>query len=176
MRHDNHAAGVRNLQRYLRTLSYFDDKIPAPPIDGVFGDATERALIAFQEQEGLDPTGRADQESFERLYRRYLEEQERRAPPARIAHFPRLPENYTVELGEQQFLVAIIQNALRELTVLYEYPQPIPLDGLYGESTAAAVRLFQEKNGLPPTGAVDRATWNRLADVYNMTFGGYFQQ
>ena len=35
-------------------------------------------------------------------------------------------------------------------------------DGWFGPVTAATVRVFQRVNGLPETGRVDRATWERL--------------
>lgn len=35
-------------------------------------------------------------------------------------------------------------------------------DGWFGPVTAATVRAFQQANGLPVTGRVDQATWNRL--------------
>ncbi len=35
----------------------------------------------------------------------------------------------------------------------------IPIDGRFGELTAAAVRQFQEESGLPINGEVDRASW-----------------
>jgi Putative peptidoglycan binding domain/L,D-transpeptidase catalytic domain len=37
-----------------------------------------------------------------------------------------------------------------------------PPTGYYGSVTAAAVRSFQAKRGLPGTGRTDRATWDRL--------------
>lgn len=176
MTHENNADAIRNLQRYLRTLSYFDSRIPELPIDGVFDSATEAGVRAFQEGAGLPVTGRVDRETWERLYEEYREDQRRRDAPARISHFPRLPENYTVELGEQQFLVSIIQHALQELSILYQWPAEVTISGIYDEPTAAAVRLFQEKNGLPPTGGVDRTTWNALAEAYNREFAGYVSQ
>ena len=36
------------------------------------------------------------------------------------------------------------------------------IDGIYGDQTAAAVTAFQKANGLPQTGKVDRATWDKL--------------
>ncbi len=167
---------VRNLQRYLRTLSYFDDSIPQIPIDGVFDSATEAGVRAFQESEGLPPTGRVDRAIFDRLFERYEEHLAAKDAPARISHFPRLPENYSVELGEQQFLVQIIQHALAELDTVYDWPNPVEITGIYDEPTAATVRLFQEKNRLPATGGVDRATWNALANAYNRQFSGYVRE
>ena len=49
---------VANLQRYLRTLYYFDDALSPTPVDGVFDRATEEAVRRFQREEGLPVTGR----------------------------------------------------------------------------------------------------------------------
>ena len=173
MANERERDAVRNLQRYLRTLSYFDERIPNVPIDGIYDTATQDGVRAFQGAYGLPVTGRVDAATWDLLYARYLEERALRDAPARISHFPRLPEDYTVELGEQQFLVQIIQHALSELDVMYDWGFDIPITGIYDETTAAAVRAFQEKNRLPTTGGVDRATWNALANAYNAQFAGY---
>ncbi len=173
MANENEREAVRNLQRYLRTLSYFDERIPDVPIDGIYDSATENGVRAFQAAYGLPVTGRVDAATWERLFDRYLKERALRDAPARISHFPRLPENYTVELGEQQFLVQIIQHALSELDTVYDWGFEVPITGIYDETTAAAVRAFQEKNRLPATGGVDRTTWNALANAYNAQFAGY---
>ena len=39
---------VANLQRYLRTLYYFDDTLSPTPVDGIFDRATEEAVRRFQ--------------------------------------------------------------------------------------------------------------------------------
>ena len=167
---------IKNLQRYLRTLSYFDDRSPPPPIDGIFDSATENAVRAFQTIEGLPATGRVDRATWDLLFLRYEETREKKDAPARISHFPRLPEDYAVELGETQFLVQIIQHALSELDTVYGWSEPVTITGVYDEPTAAAVREFQKKNALPQTGGVDRATWNALANAYNRQFAGYVRE
>ena len=176
MPNDNERVAIANLQRYLRQLAYFDETLGEVPIDGIFDTATEEALRAFQESVGLPPTGRTDFVTWEALFAAYLQSLEEHSAPHRIAHFPRLPENYTIEIGDVQFLVRIIQNALQELGAIYDDIGEVPQSGEYDEATAAAVRVFQEKHGLPPTGAVDRRTWNALADAYNRNFDLYFRQ
>ncbi len=170
MARENEREAIRNLQRYLRHLSYFNEEIGEVPIDGIFGTDTEAAIRAFQESEGLPVTGRADRETWERLFEVYTASVESKRPPRAISHFPQIPENYTVEVGEVQFLVSIIQNALQELSVIYDGIEDVPQTGAYDERTAEAVRVFQDIVGLPPTGAVDRTTWNALADAYNRNF------
>ncbi len=59
-----------------------------------------------------------------------------------------------------------IQKYLRQLSYFDPDLTPPPIDGVYGEDTAAAVREFQSKNGLAPTGVVDRETWDRIYFEY----------
>ena len=39
-------------------------------------------------------------------------------------------------------------------------------DGQFGQTTANAVKVFQEIFTLPKTGVVDYATWYKISDVY----------
>ena len=41
----------------------------------------------------------------------------------------------------------------------------LPVTGIYGRETVAAVRAFQEERGLPQTGAIGTETWGALMDV-----------
>jgi len=59
--------------------------------------------------------------------------------------------------GSQGAVVRELQAALQ---LLGFYAGPI--DGLYAEATIVAVSRFQAAAGLPMSGIVDRATWNRL--------------
>lgn len=45
-------------------------------------------------------------------------------------------------------------------------PKIIPPNGIYGESTVSAVRVFQEVFGLPVTGVVDKATWYQIKFIF----------
>lgn len=167
---------VANLQRYLRTLYYFDDTLSPTPVDGVFDRATEEAVRRFQRAEGLPVTGRADQDTWEQLFDRYTKERAFRRAPARIAHFPRVPDDYRVVVGDEQFLVRVIQNALQEIALDFSFPAAVPQSGKYDEQTADAVRVLQKTSGLPEDGEVDRATWEELARYYNFLYADYFEQ
>ena len=167
---------IANLQRYLRTLYYFDDALSSLPVDGVFDRATEEAVRRFQAAEDLPVTGRVDQDTWERLFDRYTREKNLRHSPARIAHFPRVPEGYRVRVGEEQFLVRVIQHALQEIALDLTFPTAVPQSGRYDEDTANAVRVLQKASGLPEDGEVDRATWEELARYYNHLYADYFPQ
>jgi len=64
---------VINLQTYLRAQRSVDPTFPSVPIDGIYGDQTRFALTEFQRRNGLAVSGVADRETWELLYREYLE-------------------------------------------------------------------------------------------------------
>ena len=176
MTSETEKTAVANLQRYLRTLYYFDDSLSPTPVDGIYDRATEEAVRRFQKTEELPVTGRVDQETWERLFARYEKEKAFHRAPARIAYFPRVPPDYRVRVGEEQFLVRVIQHALQEIAIDFTFPAAVPQSGRYDEDTANAVRVLQRVSGLPEDGEVDRATWEELARYYNYLYADYFPQ
>ena len=63
---------TRNIQRYLRQLSYTDKDITAPPIDAIFDSVTADSVRSFQRKYGLEESGTVDNTTFEALYEAYL--------------------------------------------------------------------------------------------------------
>lgn len=59
-----------------------------------------------------------------------------------------------------------LQTMLR--TIAQVDPRQISVipDGVYTGQTTAAVRSFQENNGLPPTGVTDQTTWEKIVEAY----------
>ncbi|MBE6604358.1 MAG: peptidoglycan-binding protein [Ruminococcaceae bacterium] len=167
---------IRDLQRYLRQLSYVDPRITRPPIDGVFDSATRTAVRDFQRIESLPETGVVDTALWELIFQRYEASLVREGAPVPLAAFPRLSVGYALREGDESFLVRLLQYALGELDLIYQGNDDVPQSGAYDEATAKAVREFQQRAMLPQTGEVDRATWDALATVYNREFGGYQRQ
>lgn len=157
---------VRNLQRYLRRLSYEDKGIRPVPVDGIFDTETEEALTEFQRAYGLPATGRADRETWELLYAEYTRLTEEEDRVERIDLFPSEPEHYKTTLGEESAFVLLLQWLLSELTAVYDTLPVLTPNGRFDEATSEAVREFQRRNSLEPTGLVDRNTWNRIAREY----------
>ena len=168
-----YSTAVYNLQHYLRQLSYTDNRISAPPEDGVFGEQTKKSLMEFQRTHSLLPNGIADKETWDALYAEYLLSSALYAPPRALDIFPRIPDGYSVSLGDEFFLVSIIQFLLNELKIVYDSFIPLLINGVYNEATAENIRDFQRRNQLPDTGRVDKATWDALARAYNEYAANY---
>lgn len=157
---------VRNLQRYLRRLSYVYPEIPALPVDGIFGDATREALIAFQTLAGVPQTGTADKETWDLLYEAYLDVLFGSSEPVGLPIFPIFPIDYTVKRGDESFLVSSVQYLLREISTLYDFPLEVQETGVFDDDTEAAVIEVQRRFLLTPTGEVDKRLWNYLVGAY----------
>ncbi len=158
----NETEAIRNLQRYLRQLSYHDPAIREVPVDGIFGNDTKEALTAFQKGVGLPATGVADRETFDLLFQTYLRSVETYSPPMGFDIFPSEPDNYSVGPGDRQFLVRVIQYLLEEIKVIHDDIGPVPETGVFDTATERAVRQFQLRNELEATGRVNRYTWDKL--------------
>ncbi len=73
---------------------------------------------------------------------------------------------YTLGIGSSGNEVRTIQNQLNRIAKNYPAIPKVKVDGIYGDSTAEAVRTFQEIFRLPVTGTVDFRTWFKISDIY----------
>ena len=161
----NNRPEIYELQSMLRLLAQTDGSIPLVNPDGIFGPETERAVLAFQSNMGLSPTGIVDFGTWTAITTAYRSTRE--FTQKGIAFFPFPPNGYTVERNEKSDLVCIIQIMLSGIDVVYDVFSNVRISGVYDETTENAVRLFQQINRLPQTGLVDVMTWNRLASDHN---------
>lgn len=72
LRRGSSGEAVRLMQRYLNTISSeLYPAIPALNEDGVYGEATENAVLTFQRSTGLNATGVIDVTTWERIAELY---------------------------------------------------------------------------------------------------------
>ena len=84
--------------------------------------------------------------------------------PALGGSFP----GVTLRLGENSEDVRTVQTRLNRISTNYPgIPKIYPADGVFDADTEAAVRAFQRQFNLTPDGLVGRATWYRIASVFN---------
>ncbi len=73
---------------------------------------------------------------------------------------------YDLTIGSTGEKVRQLQNQLNTISKGYPLIPKIAADGVYGEDTANAVKIFQKVFHLPQTGVVDYPTWYRISDIY----------
>lgn len=106
--------------------------------DGIFGNATLRAVQQFQTNNNLTPDGIVGRNTWQALLNIN--------PSSRI-----------LRRGSKSSAVLFLQKLL--LSYLYPITQ---LDGIFGAETERAVKAFQTENGLTADGVVGPATWRAL--------------
>ena len=107
-------------------------------LDGEFGKNTAAATVAFQEAEGLNPSGIADRYTW-----------------AKILGYTR-PAHGVLKKGSRGPEVRYLQ---RKLTMT---GYPLETDGVFGRLTEQMVKLYQQENDLEPDGIVGPMTWKTI--------------
>lgn len=166
---EDERAFVMQIQEMLSSLAgWTNDPALSVVRDGIYGDATRAAVEHFQSERELPVTGNTDFNTWQMLEEEYSYNKEKFSSALGIHPFPAAPD-FAVREGDSSQLALIIQLMLNELQFFYSSYGYIPPGGRYGSVTAEAVRAFQAANGLKVTGEVDRMTWNRMAEQYDMT-------
>ncbi len=165
---------VKRIQERLIALDYYNGKVSGDYLEG-----TTYGIKLFQEKSGLDATGTADVETQRMLF-----------SSAALSRFQEAGAEATDNLGDINDIVFAADGADSEqktydieyngkltrgsqgsrvkqvqerLTELHYFDGPI--SGNYMNLTIAAVKAFQENNGLKVDGITGTETWNALFDL-----------
>lgn len=73
---------------------------------------------------------------------------------------------FDLTVGVTDPKVKHVQEQLDTIATVYTAIPRVSQDGIYGPGTAESVREFQSIFGLPQTGVIDFATWNKISHIY----------
>ena len=160
---------VRTVQIRLNRISRNYPSIPKiVETDGIFGTDTEAAVRRFQEIFGLTADGIVGKSTWyyiRRIYnavRRLNELNSESIPPEEVTQqYPGVLREGNTGLGVQN-----LQYYLNYLSDYYKTIPAVPLDGVFGNDTRAAVVDAQNTFGLPADGIVGELTWNAIYRAY----------
>ncbi|MCL2081074.1 MAG: peptidoglycan-binding protein [Oscillospiraceae bacterium] len=159
---------VVELQFLLNYISAYFPSVPFVVEDGVFRDATKRAVTEFQKEFGLTPDGVVGPATWNKLYDVYWSihgtvppAPEPPAPPVQ-PEFPGIP----LRIGSSGEDVRLMQTYLNAISRVFPSIPTLTADGVFGPMTQNSVMAFQWLFGLQPDGVIGPLTWNRIASVY----------
>ena len=151
---------IKEVQTYLYAISLFDSRIPQIIPDGIYGSETATAVRAFQREYGLPDTGKVDAATWNKIvavYRNY-----QKSEPRPISCFP--SAKYSLKPGDDGEIVDLIQVMLKAIGKRYDNFPEVTICGNFNNDTVQAVKMLQQKVGLPQNGVVDCKTWNMLVN------------
>ncbi|MDD3336074.1 MAG: peptidoglycan-binding protein [Eubacteriales bacterium] len=172
---------VTRLQERLKELGYLDANAT-----GKFRSATEGAVKSFQSHNGLTADGKADLDTLKLLYSdsalsKNVEPTPTPDPLTDVGDvndvvmvddgastadsMDETPFGKTMTRGTEGADVKKVQTRLTELGFFDG-----PVSGYYMDQTIAAVKQFQEYNGLYPDGTMGEETWNQLFNAVNVVY------
>lgn len=160
---------VELIQRRLNRISANFPGIPKIyPQDGFFGPSTTESVRKFQEVFNLEPDGLVGRATWNRIQAIYNAVKKLYTVSSEGLTVEDLDTIYRTELseGDSGDGVLTLQYYLSYIALFVQSVVSAGFDGSYGPITANSVRSFQKTYGLPETGTVDRATWERIESVY----------
>ena len=162
---------VLRIQTMLNRISRDYPAIPkVQPVDGIFGEGTEQAVIKFQQIFSLTPDGIVGSATWYKLVFLYVgvldlaelvSEGQTFYANAIPLEFPEV-----VAPGDVGEGVRVVQYLLSVVSEFYSNVPQVSIDGVYGPDTRQAVIAVQQMAGLPQDGVVGEQTWQALYRLY----------
>lgn len=160
---------VRTVQIRLNRISSNFPSIPKiVQVDGIFGTDTEDAVRRFQEVFNLTPDGVVGKNTWYTIQNIYIGVKRLNDLNSEGISLEEVTQQYpgTLEVGSSGNAVYNLQYFISYVSQFYETIPAVAIDGVYGESTRAAVEAVQRTFGLPVDGVVGERTWNELYRAY----------
>ncbi len=157
--------GVRVVQYLLRYVALFDSLVPPIAVDGIYGEKTAAAVLAFQGTVGLPETGVVDEATYSALYdtyRGYIGS----IPDSQFVGVARPYPGFVITEGQRNEYVTALQLYLSVISETFPEVPNVAVDGVFGPATREAVVAFQNRFGLTPDGTVGLSTWEAIASLY----------
>lgn len=157
---------IRSLQTMLRVLAEDDRTLPTVVPDGIYGQETITAVSAFQRSVGLPVTGITNQETWEAVVEAYEPALVRvdKATPIEIIIDP----GKVYRQGETSANIYLLQAMLAFLSRYHTDIGTPGNDGVLDSPTSDALAAFQLLAGLPPTGELDKISWQYLVNQFTL--------
>lgn len=160
---------VELIQRKLNRISTNYPGIPKIyPVDGFFDKSTTDAVRKFQEVFSLEADGLVGRATWNQIQFVYNAVKKLYTVNSEGIRITDVTTRFTDNLSEGASGegVLTIQYYLSYIALFVPTVVEATMDGSFGPGTTNAVKSFQRTYGIPETGVVDRATWDRMENVY----------
>ncbi|MBQ7907526.1 MAG: peptidoglycan-binding protein [Clostridia bacterium] len=156
---------ILQIQRILRFLDNEENGLARIKPDGIYGENTKDAVMAFQKKYGLEETGIVDKASWDliQLVNRDTRYKTQGAMPVYI--LPRY-EDYIILPSSRDNYVFVVQHMLNEIGTHYDDIGAVEITGVYDQPTIEAIKSLQRHHLVNDDGVLDAKAFNLLASEY----------
>lgn len=163
---------IRSLQTLLRELSHYVS-LPRVVPDGKFDEKTESAVKEFQSQNGLDPTGKADFETWNKIVEKYNEAMRKNVPRLESE---KLKNTIEIKPGDKNILLPVLQAKIKTLSILFKNIPDLTISGVHDEKSVNAIMEIQKLSKFNQNGIIDDKTHTLVERIYNDFAGTSFSE
>ncbi len=141
-------SAIKEIQRFLYVISQKEKTVPYVSVDGYYGDETRLAVLEFQRLYFLEESGTVEKETYDMLYKTYLEILDE----VNASENGLNSDNFPLKSGDSGNDVAILNSLLRELHQYYR-DLPLPYGDFFSKQTENSVKemqkhLFEDESGI----------------------------
>ena len=156
---------VRNLQHFLRHISYYYNTVPAVIPDGIFSSQTKESVAGFQKTFSLPITGAVDFDTWNRIISIFNEISEYETEALLPQVFP--ATDCLINPDENPLCLYLIHSMLYSITSVFENFDDFNITGVHDESSVNLIKDLQQLFNLEPNGIIDKKTYNMITALYN---------
>ncbi len=154
---DNTAFAIREIQRFLLTVSQIQPIFPDVAVDGIFGEETRLAVKEFQRLYLLPQTGSVDKDTFNALFLEHSRILDARDSRNEILG----KEDFPLKLGSWGENVTILHAMLSQLGEYYDLSQN-PTGDFYSRETETVIKQLQQLFMTEIDGETDELLWKKI--------------
>lgn len=153
---------IKELQRLLYDISFYDPLIPPISPDGIYDEQTAGAVREFQRIYGMPQTGTINSQTWEKLievYNRYYGE---------ILKPDVFRRDYELVPGSAGADIYILQVMLNTIGKRYSNIPFVEMTGIYDAPTEGSVESFRRVSGSnAQSEGVNAELWNDIVSHFN---------
>ena len=157
---------IRNLQHFLRLISYYYKNVPAVIPDGIYSEQTKLSVKAFQKEFGLNTTGEVNPTTWEKIISIYNDLESINNSPVLANIFPSYKTQYIP--GEKNHCLFTIQAMLYAITLVIKNIGSLDITGILDAKTVFVVKNIQRLSNIPENGSIDCITWKKISQLYSL--------
>ncbi len=155
---------IYNLQEFLRVIAQANGTFPTLIPDGIYGEQTERIVLAFQKEHGLNQTGEVDNDTWDKIIEEYSKAVIYVGEPPRTSLFP--SSSHVIKIGDSADFHYPIQSIIYAIAQLFDNIDSFEISNKHEGDVVETTKQLQNALERNCGGEIDVKCWRELSRIY----------